>query len=574
MAHEFDRYKKNGRIVWKCRQCLVEIVDSQKPRNHVCIDRQAPTPNPRDYGVHVSPLVFPTFIPNVPPPPFSRTSSPMTEAATVTPGVLRNNAEVLNAQQHVQPQSLPHNIRAGFSQGSDINLLQQQIHNQQMQHQQMIKLMNDQYQQQNEKRDQEMKAQQLQQQQLFQSQQLQQQQLLQYMQQQYQLQIEKREQDLELQKNMIENLKLSKNQPKKIKCPKWDKPENIEYYLERLKLWDRSVQHEMKYLEFTEALQEAGRLKEKAKVDLAVKNKTLNPEDPGVVANLIELFTKWYGTPEADKGTTAWRNFKHSKLKVGENINEFIQRYETYKSDLRASIGEVSNYLLAIQLLEAIEVNESQKQNILSSVNFTKANENVYEELKKSIKLLKGALTESSSDKEKSQPDEVTLYGEAKYGRGRSQFRGKQSRSSKSRSFERRFSSNDGSSDRSKRDHSSGRRSRDGSNGSRNRNHHRDNKQRYNNHKSYNNKGRHSERGEYQHEDVNFTYKEDLDNAERIFLALEETVNKMLLDCGASKTVCGIRWWNNLLEILDKTIKAKIGERPEKRYFRFGSQNK
>ena len=53
---------------------------------------------------------------------------------------------------------------------------------------------------------------------------------------------------------MIEKIKTEK----KSKCPKWDKKENLKYFLERLKLWNKSVNHNTKFLDMMDAPQEAG----------------------------------------------------------------------------------------------------------------------------------------------------------------------------------------------------------------------------------------------------------------------------------------------------------------------------
>ena len=124
-------------------------------------------------------------------------------------------------------------------------------------------------------------------------------------------------------------------------------------------------------------------MKEKEKIDLSVRNRELDPESPNIIDNFVKKFIEWYETPEVDESTIDWRNFKNSRRRKGENINEFIQRYETYESNVRSSIAELPEYLLAIQFLEAMDVDENQKRNISSGINFSKSNRKVYDDVKK-----------------------------------------------------------------------------------------------------------------------------------------------------------------------------------------------
>ena len=53
-------------------------------------------------------------------------------------------------------------------------------------------------------------------------------------------------------------------------------------------------------------------------------------------------------------------------------------------------------------------------------------------------------------------------------------------------------------------------------------------------------------------------------------LLLGETINKAVLDCGASKTVCGEEWYQIFLESVSEQIKQQVDERPSNTTFRFG----
>ena len=128
------------------------------------------------------------------------------------------NSEWMFFQQHLQNQQVQQ---------------QRMMESHQIQQQKMMDLMNQQYQMQNEKREREL--------QMYQEQQKQ---LLKQLEVQHQLQIEKREQEMEIQKQVIESLKMEKiNLGKKTKCPKWDQKEKLNFFIDRLKLWDKSESH-------------------------------------------------------------------------------------------------------------------------------------------------------------------------------------------------------------------------------------------------------------------------------------------------------------------------------------------
>ena len=76
-----------------------------------------------------------------------------------------------------------------------------------------------------------------------------------------------------------------------------------------MKLWNNAETHKTKFLDFTEALQESGRLNEKNKIDLEVRNKTLNPENPDIIKDIMKKLVEWYGIPESNETTVAWQNF-------------------------------------------------------------------------------------------------------------------------------------------------------------------------------------------------------------------------------------------------------------------------
>ena len=68
--------------------------------------------------------------------------------------------------------------------------------------------------------------------------------------------------------------------------------------------------------------------------------------------------------------------------------------FETTTSRLQAVIPNKPKIILALQLLKAINVDEVQRRTIIPNIKFDISNEDVYEELNSSIRLLNGSLAE------------------------------------------------------------------------------------------------------------------------------------------------------------------------------------
>ena len=77
---------------------------------------------------------------------------------------------------------------------------------------------------------------------------------------------------------MMEMMKIQKQKETKIKCPKWEKGENIKNFLNRLKRWDDIEKGNGEYLLLLESLQNSGRRREKLRVELEVQNNQLDPK--------------------------------------------------------------------------------------------------------------------------------------------------------------------------------------------------------------------------------------------------------------------------------------------------------
>ena len=84
-------------------------------------------------------------------------------------------------------------------------------------------------------------------------------------------------------------------------------------------------------------------------------------------------------------------------------------------------------------------------------------------------------------------------------------------------------------------------------------------------------KGNQNEQSETDDQDVHIVLmnKQVKENDGHTFLG--ETIGNMILDCGASGTVCGKKWYECFLDTLSETLREDIKVEKGKRYFRFGN---
>ena len=508
MAGEFTKRVENQQTIWTCTRCNQDIFSVPKPRAHICGEHQQPQiPQPLRTPASSSntPLRTPTSTPRRPtpssepnslfhqPPPGYRAQFP---AQHVVDAAAWHQAQMLQAEQQKQ-----------------MMLLIQQ-HNQDMMKMQQaqVKLQQDQL-----KRQQEV--------------------------------------DEERMNRMMEALQTQK-QDKRVKCPKWEKDENPKHFFSRLRRWDTIDKGKGKYLLFIEALQESGRLKEKLRVELEEQNGLLDPDDENIIKLVIEKLETWYGKTRIHEACEAWKEFKNIKRNVEEPIDDFLLRFDTIESKLKSAATELPAMITTLNLLESVNVSSDQKQNILVNVK-VENNDTILDDLKRSLRLLKGNLIEGKKEEE---DDEVNFNRNKSFrqSKSRSKSRGR----FQSRSFSRRRERDDEDKD-SFRNHQRGR-SRERS--------YRDNRRTYSGaRRSYSRNlsrdDRGDSRGRYEHESVNLVIRGSEDEQK----LMEEEKNMMILDSGTTKTVAGSQWMKDYIDTRDQEQLKDISKRPERRYFRFGN---
>lgn len=73
-----------------------------------------------------------------------------------------------------------------------------------------------------------------------------------------------------------------------------------------------------------------------------------------------------------------------------------------------------------------------------------------------------------------------------------------------------------------------------------------------------------------QEEDKPVFFQSDVGNECEDILLVGETINKAVLDCGASKTVCGVEWFNCYKESMSEKLQKEIKEFSSRTIFKFG----
>ena len=367
------------------------------------------------------------------------------------------------------------------------------------------------------------------------------------------------EQSLLKMNQMMDMMKLQKQSETKIKCPKWEKEENVKNFLSRLKRWNEIEKGRGKYLLLLESLQESERKREKQRVELEVQNGQLDPENENVILNVIDKLKKWFGKTRIDEASEAWKQFRDMKKSSEEKIDTFLLRFETAESQLKSSAAEIPNIILALQLLESVGATSDQKRNIMVHVNLDNL-DTVYDEMKTSLRLLKGNLVE---DQSKAGDEDEINFSKNDYLR-RQRSRSKSKPRFENRSFDEENQGRDRTTSR-ERGRSRERRFSQERSPHRNRSYSR---QREYGKRDYSRDRYRGGEKKRSYENVNLVFKETGDEAKA---ATKDNHDRMIVDSGTTKTVSGEKWMKTYLESLSEEERSLVSEENEERFFRFGN---
>ena len=354
MANEFDHRVENDEHFWTCRLCNKEFKCRSKPRDHVCDNNDTSRSN----SVRVEPgTTTPQTSPSRRP---AATSTPFTFPPP--PGTQGNAS--LGARNPFPAYSSLSNDDA--TRAMQIRMLEME---QQRETMEMMK-------QQNEIM---MKNMMLEQKRL-------------------QMEEQKKEQmiliERERTKEIIDTLRNDKkNESKPVKCPRWCKGEDFRSFKRKLKLWDNIEKGKGKYLRLLEALQQEGRKQEKERIELEEQNGLIDPEADDVIEEIIFKMEIWFGKPKLDEACDAWRDFIALKREESDPVDEFLLKFETNESNLKCSATGLPKLILALQLVESMNISEDQRRNVMANVKIEN-HETIYDDIKTAIRQLKGSIVE------------------------------------------------------------------------------------------------------------------------------------------------------------------------------------
>ena len=521
MAGEFTKRTEDGQNIWTCVICSMDIVSAAKPRRHAC----AHSSSAPETSTTTTPATTGSRVPTP-----MRLSTPTRQLA---PSQDQNAPLHSHFRFSTPPPGFPASqnprLQNVGGQSDAAALLQFQV---------------------------------------FQADQTKQ--MMMFMQQQNQEMMNMQKEQTQFQMNqMMEMLSVQKKTETKVKCPKWEKDENVKNFLSRLRRWNEVEKGKGKYLQLLEALSESNRTDEKQRIELEEQNGFINPEAENIITDIIEKMNNWFGKTKVDEASEAWREFKNILRARNENIDPFLLRFETAESKLKNSSARLPGMILALHLLETANLEVDQRRNILVHVKIDDE-ETVYEEMKSALRLLKGSLVEgivpTTNDEENDGQEEVNFNKNESFKRFRARSRSKPRLESRSfqgeRSRERSENRNRGRSRNRYYERTSPGRYRSNSRS-------RGRDQSYRRNRSFSRDGYNNQRESYEH--VNLVFKETGEEAE---IEANENVEKMIVDSGTTKTVAGAAWMRNYLKTLTQNEKENIRKHPEKRFFRFGNSSR
>ena len=101
----------------------------------------------------------------------------------------------------------------------------------------------------------------------------------------------------------------------------------------------------------------------------------LDPADDNIILVVIDKMKKWFGKTKIDESSDAWKSFRDIMRIKQESMDYFLFGFETKDLKLNQSAVQISNLILALQLLEAVDITSDQRKNIIVNVkagNFEK----------------------------------------------------------------------------------------------------------------------------------------------------------------------------------------------------------
>ena len=171
-----------------------------------------------------------------------------------------------------------------------------------------------------------------------------------------------------------------------------------------------------------------------------VENEHFDWKRKDVVLEILKIMEDEVEDSMWTKNMNACKELLLFKNKAGENELQFIQRFANLEILLKNAKSNISNTFMACFFIQQSNLDQVQKENVLSSINLNN-DKTVLTEIKKKYKMLKASVLKADEG------EKVTLFGSFKRGRSKS----------KQRNFDSRIRSKSGSrmnNDRYNRDRS------------------------------------------------------------------------------------------------------------------------
>ena len=190
-------------------------------------------------------------------------------------------------------------------------------------------------------------------------------------------------------------------------CPTKRKYSSLEAWLEEVELWDETHTNTdnpaninaKKYLKFMASVRDAedsDELKQFVQVEF-VENQTFDKKSVTIIKDIITKIKEKLDKTDLEKCSEAWMKFIRIKQEKDESSQSFVVRFEQTETQLKNVKIKIPNKALAIHLLNSTNLESQSKENILTKTNLDE-DDKIYGTLKKSIREMKGQLTQNSKE--------------------------------------------------------------------------------------------------------------------------------------------------------------------------------
>ena len=192
-------------------------------------------------------------------------------------------------------------------------------------------------------------------------------------------------------------------------CPVKGKYSSLDAWLLEVELWnDSNVSscesdslNAKKYLKFMSSVKESEECEDLQKlVQVEFKeNKDFDRKSKTIIKDMVDIIRKKLDKSDLEKCSDAWVQFINIKQEVNETAHDYLVRFEQVETLLKNSKIILPERALAIHLLNKSSLEAQSKENVLTRTNLDDEIE-IYNSLKKAVREMKSALTQSDIEKD------------------------------------------------------------------------------------------------------------------------------------------------------------------------------